>query len=63
MQVSEPVVIERRSGHCWLRINRPDQANALTLAAMRQLKVALAQAQVAADKHRRAGWKASAIIG
>ena len=39
--MSELILTERRAACCWLRINRPDQANALSLATMEQLTAAL----------------------
>ena len=39
--MSDPLVIENRGACRWLRINRPDQANALSLATMEQLTAAL----------------------
>jgi enoyl-CoA hydratase/carnithine racemase len=39
--MSELILIERKGACCWLRVNRPDQANALSLATMEQLTAAL----------------------
>lgn len=50
--MSELILIERRGACCWLRINRPGQANALSLAVVEQLAEALRAA--AADDAVRA---------
>jgi len=47
MNDSDLVLCERRGRACWLTLNRPDAANALSLPALRRLRVLLAE--VAAD--------------
>ena len=43
--MSELILIERQPHYCWLRINRPDRANALSLATMESVVRELARSQ------------------
>jgi enoyl-CoA hydratase/carnithine racemase len=58
MNSYEYLAVEQRDGCVWLRLDRADKANALTVGMInRALKAALAEARAGIDEHRRTAGK------